>query len=60
MNGSCRHEQRSGMNFSRLCTGIDVQPLIDTLAAHSELWDQFTARQESPAARTTTPAASSH
>ncbi len=29
--------------------GINVQPMLDALAAHPELWDQHTARTENPA-----------
>lgn len=31
-----------------LAEGLDVQPMLSALAAHPELWDQFTARTEHP------------
>lgn len=36
------------MNFERIATGLPVQPTLDYLEAHPELWDAITARQDAP------------
>lgn len=36
------------MNFERLLTGLNVQPLLDELAAKEWLWHVITARQNYP------------
>lgn len=35
-------------NFTLLQTGLNVQPLLDALDAHPDLWDQITVRQSYP------------
>lgn len=34
-------------NFERIAAGLDVQPLLDAIAARPELWEQITVRQHS-------------